>query len=207
MITVYCAGLVLGFGLITPIGPQNLLVVTQGLTVGWPRALWSVGGAGICDTLLIVSGALGVSAVLARAPAVRLILLGAGTAYLAFLGSQALRRSGGRISVDEPGTPPPPVTSVIGKTVSVSLLNPHAVLDTVGVIGAAIASQHPTTRGTFAAGVITASWLWFLFLSLASSMLKKRLTSRGVRYLDRFSAVVMLLFAVVLAAEFVRALA
>ncbi|MBW3645555.1 MAG: hypothetical protein KY441_08635 [Actinobacteria bacterium] len=43
-----------------------------------------------------------------------------------------------------------------------SLLNPHAVLDTVGVIGTAIAAQEAVAQSAFAGGALTASWLWFL---------------------------------------------
>jgi arginine exporter protein ArgO len=46
----------------------------------------------------------------------------------------------------------------------VSLLNPNAILDTVGVIGAAIAAQEVTGRTAFAGGALTASWVWFVAL-------------------------------------------
>ncbi|MFV2012905.1 MULTISPECIES: hypothetical protein [unclassified Micromonospora] len=42
--TDYLAGLLLGLGLIMPIGPQNVFVVSQGPAAGLPRALWAESG-------------------------------------------------------------------------------------------------------------------------------------------------------------------
>ncbi|MGH3796266.1 MAG: LysE family transporter [Pseudonocardiaceae bacterium] len=55
----------LGLALIIPIGPQNVLVLNQSIAVGMLRALVVVVTVGICDSLLILAGAVGVSAVLA----------------------------------------------------------------------------------------------------------------------------------------------
>lgn len=79
----YLTGLALGSGLITPIGPQNVFVVGQGLSVGFRRAVWAVIAAGCCDTTLIIAGAAGVSGLLTAAPAARTALLLAGAIFLA----------------------------------------------------------------------------------------------------------------------------
>ncbi len=36
--TAYLSGLMLGFALIVPIGPQNIVVLNQGLTVRFPKS-------------------------------------------------------------------------------------------------------------------------------------------------------------------------
>lgn len=199
----YLAGLVLGFGLITPIGPQNVFVVGQGLAVGLPRALWAVVAAAVCDSLLIVTGAVGVSAVIERVPAVRTTLLVAGALFLTYLGVRAIRGAGQRLAADPEAVAVPP-RKIVSRTVSVSLLNPHAILDTVGIIGTAIVAQPAAARGFFAAGALSASWLWFLLLAVAAAQARRYFTPRAIANFDRFSGAVMLLFAAAFVVELVR---
>ena len=127
----------------------------QGLAVGWPRAVWAAVAAGCCDTLLIVVGAAGVSGLLVGFPALRGVLLLGGAAFLGYLGVQSWWNTVGadRLQAGEVLSP----GRIIRRTIAVSLLNPHAILDTVGVIGAAIAAQPSGSRTLFASGAVTAT--------------------------------------------------
>jgi L-lysine exporter family protein LysE/ArgO len=199
----YLTGLALGLALIVPIGAQNVFVFGQGVALGMPRALWAVAGAGACDTLLIVLGATGTSALLRSVPGLRPAMLIAGAVFLTWLGIRSLRAKPGDLA-DEPG-----VWSrgrVLRRTAAVSLLNPHAVLDTVGVLGAAITAQAAGTRAVFAAGTVTASWLWFLLLAGAAHGMRRFLTEERRVWFDRASGVILLVFAAWLAVEFLHAL-
>jgi L-lysine exporter family protein LysE/ArgO len=198
----YLAGLALGLALIVPIGAQNVFVVGQGLAVGWPRAVWSAVAAGCCDTLLIVVGAAGVSGLLGGFPALRGALLLGGAAFLGYLGVQSWRNTVGaeRLQAGEALAP----GRVIRRTVAVSLLNPHAILDTVGVIGAAIAAQPPSSRTLFASGAVTASWLWFFLLAAGAAGMRRYMTPRRAQWFDRASGAIMLLFGAILLAEFIQ---
>lgn len=203
MINSYLAGLALGLALIVPIGPQNVFVVGQGLAVGWPRAVWAVLAAGCCDTLLIVTGAGGVSGLLTGLPALRYVLLAGGVAFLTYLGVQAWRSSASALDLD--AGEKLPAQTVLRRTLAVSLLNPHAILDTVGVIGTAIAAQPAVSRIIFAGGTVTASWLWFLLLAAGAAAARRLLTPRRALWFERVSGSIMLLFAVLLLIEFIRA--
>jgi L-lysine exporter family protein LysE/ArgO len=139
MMTALITGALLGLALIVPIGQQNVFVVNQGVTLGMPRALVAATAAACCDTLLIMLGAGGVSILLNQLPGLRPTLLAAGTIFLLFLGVQALRATPGENGFDAATIAGP--RQVIARTLAVSLLNPHAILDTVGVLGAAIAAR------------------------------------------------------------------
>lgn len=199
----YGAGLLLGLALIMPIGAQNVFVVGQGLAVGMPRALWAAVAAACCDTLLILLGAAGMSGLIGAVPAVRTTLLLAGAVFLTYLGVQSFRGSGGRL--DGATSAPQPVSVVVRRSVSVSLLNPHAILDTVGVIGAAVVAQPAGSRVAFTVGTVSASWLWFLLLVVVATQVRRFLTPRATVWFDRVSGAIMLGFAVLFTVEFVRA--
>ncbi len=173
-------------------------MLNQGLKAGFPRALVAVCAVGICDTLLITLGAVGASGLIAAAPGLREILIVIGAAFLTFLGLRALLSSAESVESPEIMTRP---AAVVAQAAGVSLLNPHAILDTVSVIGGAIAAQAPGERVTFALGTMSASWIWFMFLIGFGSILKNRLTPSARLWIQRTSGIIMLVFAVILATK------
>lgn len=86
-----------------------------------------------------------------------------GDAYLAIFGVLAFRAPPEEDEAVESVADP---FAMIAQTVGVSLFNPHAVLETVGILGGAIVAQTAENRIEFAAGVISASWVWFVIVGL-----------------------------------------
>ncbi len=75
---------------------------------------------------------------------------------------------------------------------SVSLLNPHAILDTVGVIGSSSLVYSGTEKMIFTATCIVVSWCWFHGLCLTGRLLKKIDTSgKFLRILNKISAIII----------------
>ena len=191
---IFVFGLLFGLATAFPVGVQSFVVMNQGLRFGYPRVLTGIVTASLCDTLLIVAGAAGASALLADADE-RVPVLLIGIAFLATFGILAFRvppeEAGEVKSVGRP-------LAMIAQTVGVSLFNPHAVLETVGVLGGAIAAQSAENRIGFACGVIAASWVWFLMVGFGATALQKRLTAPARLWMQRGSGVMMLALAAVL---------
>lgn len=189
MITAIVHGIVLAFGLILPLGPQNTFVITQGASQpSLIRALPAVAAAGLCDTLLIGVAVFGVSVAALGVPWLRLALVGGGVVFLCVVGV-LLWRNGGGGGNDEAAAGAFSARRQVAFAVSVSLLNPHAILDTVGVIGPSALAYAGAERIAFALACVTVSWLYFLGLALLG-----RVASgiRGVtRWLNRGSAIIM----------------
>lgn len=202
MSSSFLTGLALGLGLIIPIGAQNILVFSQGLALGMPRALWTVLAAASCDSLLILAGALGASALLTQVPGLQGALLLAGCVLLTYLGIKYLRTKAPSTTAEHTAITSP--KTVISRAVAASLFNPHAIIDTVGILGAAIAAQSVAGRAVFTAGTISASWLWFLVLAAAAAALRHVLTAKRRIWFDRASGVILCVFAVGFAIQFVR---
>ncbi len=192
---VFVFGLLFGLATAFPVGIQSFVVMNQGLRFGYPRVLTGIVTASLCDTLLIVAGAAGASALLADADERAPVLL-VGIAFLAVFGVLAFRAPPEEEAgeVESVGRP----LAMIAQTVGVSLFNPHAVLETVGVLGGAIAAQSAENRIEFALGVIAASWVWFVMVGLGASALQRRLTAPARLWMQRGSGVMMLALAAVL---------
>ena len=119
-----------------------------------------------------------------------------GIAFLAIFGVLAFRAPP-EVEADEVKSVGRPL-AMIAQTVGVSLFNPHAGLETVGVLGGAIAAQTAENRSEFACGVITASWVWFLMVGFGASALQRRLIAPARLWMQRGSGVMMLALAAVL---------
>jgi L-lysine exporter family protein LysE/ArgO len=194
-VIIFAFGLLFGLATAFPVGVQSFVVMNQGLRLGYPRVLTGIVTASLCDTLLIVVGAAGASALLADADE-RVPVLLIGIAFLSIFGVLALRTPP-EAEVGEVKSAGRPL-AIIAQTVGVSLFNPHAVLETVGVLGGAIAAQTAKNRIEFACGVIAASWVWFLMVGFGASALQKRLTAPARLWMQRGSGVMMLALAAVL---------
>ncbi|AIQ14877.1 LysE family L-lysine exporter [Paenibacillus durus] len=181
-------GMVLAVGLILPLGAQNIFVFNQGaLQLRYKRALPAIITAALCDTLLIFAAVGGVSLAVLSLNWLTPFIYGAGVVFLAVMGWKILQ--GGR--ADERAVILPSKEQ-IAFALSVSLLNPHALMDTVGVIGTSSLQYGGTERWAFAAAAAGVSWLWFMVLAAAGSVLGKADPSgRLVRALNIASAMLL----------------
>ena len=181
-------GIVLAFGLILPLGPQNTFVLAQG--AGQPslvRALPAVAAAGLCDTLLILVAVFGVSVAVLGVPWLRMGLVAGGVVFLVVVGVLLWRNGAG--AAESGATGAFSARRQMAFAASVSLFNPHAILDTVGVIGPSSLAYGETERIAFTLACIGVSWGYFLFLAVLGRVVSN---IRGVRgLLNRGSAVIM----------------
>lgn len=190
-LTAFTHGLVLAIGLIVALGPQNVFVFQQGAVQ--PRLTWAlptVLTAGISDTLLILLAVLGVSVVVLQFAWLQTVLFGAGFVFLLYIGWALY--SAPALDVDPHTEDFLGTREQIGFTASVSLLNPHAILDTIGVIGTNALAYSGQNRWIFTAGCLFVSWGWFIGLAVAGWALGESAhADRWMRYLNTASAVVV----------------
>lgn len=181
-------GMILAFGLILPLGVQNIFVFNQGaLHPRYSGALPVVVTASLCDTLLIAAAVGGVSLAVASVEWITSVVYGAGALFLAFMGWKIWR------SLPPTGEAKRlTIKGQIGYALSVSLLNPHALLDTVGVIGTNSLQYAGAERLAFAVATAGVSWLWFMGLAAAGRLLGKADTAgRATRLLNACSALLI----------------
>jgi L-lysine exporter family protein LysE/ArgO len=154
-------GLVLAFGLVVPLGPQNLFVFSRGSnSLRFRQALPAILTAAMCDTALILLAVVGISAAVLQISFLRVALLAAGVAFLSYIGWVTWNSRSASDPEADAGACPSALAQ-IALCCSVSLLNPHAVLDTVAVIGTNSLVYTGTDKVSFTLATIGVSWFWF----------------------------------------------
>lgn len=204
MLAAFIHGYLMALGLILPLGPQNAFVLAQGATQPrLIRALPVALVASLADTALILIAVLGVSVVILTVPGVRLVLVIAGVIFLIVMGTITWRSASREQGEDQAEAAAQwPLRRQVIFALSVSLLNPHAILDTVGLIGPTAILYQADARVAFTLGVILNSWLWFIGLTLVGRLIGSVKQVRA--WLSRASAVVMWLGAVYLVLSLFR---
>ena len=164
-------GVVLSFGLILAFGAQNIFLFNQGAAHKKLRhTMPSVVTASICDTLLIVLAVLGVSLIVMTVPVFQIIFFAAGFLFLIYIGWTIWASDPVEVNNKHGAMT---AKRQIMFAISVSLLNPHAVLDTVGVIGANSLrySTAPELIG-FTVACIAVSWISFVGLVIIGKTIR-----------------------------------
>lgn len=191
MLEPFIHGLFLALGLILPLGVQNVFVFNQGvLQPRFIRALPVIITASLCDTLLILVSVLGVSLLILGSFWIKIILIGGGFIFLIYMGwstwnsksSNEKEISANKFSLKKQ----------VLFAATVSLLNPHAIMDTVGVIGTSSLKYQGEEKVLFAFACILVSWIWFLGLALVGRITGKLdKTGNFMSILNKISALVM----------------
>ncbi len=203
---IFMQGFALGMATIVPLGPQNVLVMNQGIRRQYPLLI-----ATLClasDIILIAAGMFGGGTVLSASPVLlRVITLG-GVVFLTWYGLSAFKHAwrGGLANADsaagDKGIRLPSRWRVIVTMLAVTWLNPHVYLDTLVVLGSIGGQLELIPRRWFAAGAMAASLVWFYGLAMLSVRLAPWLNQDRIqRAIQLFVGVVMWLVAAQLARQ------
>lgn len=152
-------GLATSAGLIMAIGAQNAFVLTQSLKreFHWPIALLCM----VFDAILITAGVAGLGVLLHQSPLLLEIARWGGALFLFWFGLQAARRALTRGSALVTSRGVGSLRRALLTTAAVTLLNPHAYIDTIVLLGGIGGQYEPPLRLWFAIGAITFSVIWF----------------------------------------------
>jgi len=171
ILSAFLHGIVLALGLIVPLGVQNIFIFNQGATQPkFQKALPSIIAASLCDTILICIAVLGLSLIIFEIPALKLSIFIVGFIFLIYMGYNTWNQ------------PPIDLTMNSGAfsakkqilfAISVSILNPHAIMDTIVVIGTSALKYNGSAKIIFTLTCILISWMWFFSLAIAGCNIRK----------------------------------
>lgn len=169
-VAVYLKGFVATAGLIIAIGAQNAFLLGQAVRrqFHWPVALL----CSFFDIALISLGVAGMGLLITRSPLMLQLASWGGIAFLSWYGALALRAALHPDVLRAAQGGPKTLKAALATTIAVTLLNPHAWLDTVVLLGS-IGGRYPAElRAVFVAGCVTASISWFCGLAAAGRWLE-----------------------------------
>lgn len=170
MIFPFLKGLGLGLGMIIPIGAQNAYLINQGI-----RRNFHLIAAITCiigDSLMIGLGIFGVGHLLSSNELLLQIITVVGIIFLSWYGISSFWRGvkgGGSMQIEESGTLSRGKRSVLIGALAVTLLNPHAYIDSMIILGGIGNQMDSELRLAFAIGTMTASVIWFFSITTAAA--------------------------------------
>lgn len=198
--TAFTHGLFLGLSLILALGPQNIFLIRQGALRN--HTTLAVMACFVADSFLVIASVSGVHRAIETHPLAQDALVCLGSLFLFYYGISALRRGAKQNpSLDLDSSLQKSALEVIICALGFSLLNPHAIIDSMLIVGAN-SIQFADKLPFFMFGVISASFLWFSGLAYSTYAFSVVLTKARVwRSLEMTSGSMMLFIAVKLLAE------
>jgi L-lysine exporter family protein LysE/ArgO len=201
-VEAFLHGVILAFGLILPLGIQNVFIFNQGaIHTKLRKALPAVVTASICDTILITLAVAGVSVMVLRFDGIGLVLSLIGFLFLLYMGwvMWGSNQGGGQADRSRYSA-----KRQITFAASVSLLNPHAILDTIGVIGTSSIVYEGYDKLVFALSCIIVSWIWFFGLAIVGSRVGQLGKSGALlKRLNQVSAIIIWIMALYMGYRFI----
>jgi len=197
VLTHLISGLLAGWSLIIAVGPQNALVLRQGIRREHLGVVLAICIA--ADVLLIGAGSVGIGAIVLLAPWALEILRWLGVAYLLWFAWNSLR-SARRASGLQADTQQRSLKSIVVTTLALTFLNPGVYLDTVVMLGNLANQQGPGGVLPFTLGAMLGSITWFLGIGYGARGLSGYLAKPRVwQVLDVLIAIVLVILAARLA--------
>lgn len=181
-------GFVTGLTLIVAIGSQNAFVLRQGIRREHVLPVVLVCSA--ADAVFITAGAAGLGVLVSRYEMVTDVIRYGGAAFLITYGMLGVRRAMQPSALTPIGRASVPLRSALLTCLGFTILNPHVYLDTVVLLGSLAHQQDGPWL--FAAGAVTASFVWFFALGYGARSLGPFFSRpRAWQVLDGLIAVVM----------------
>ncbi len=188
-------GIIIGAGMIIPIGAQNSYVLSQGIKRNHHFLAATI--CMICDVLLIGLGIFGGGKLIASHQLLMLTIGWGGVLFLSVYAGLSFKNVWlNKYQVATHAAASNNRKKIIGTTFAVTLLNPHVYLDTVMILGSVGGTFDGNEKLAFALGTMIASILWFYSLAFGAAKLAPWLGAPKVqRIIDALVGTIMLVIA------------
>lgn len=189
--SVFLTGMLTGLSLIVAIGAQNAFVLRQGLRGEHVLAVCLT--CAISDAILILLGVTSFGQIAQWLPWLAPAMRYAGAAFLIWYGARSMKAAVASTEALVIGTERTPegLAKVMTACLAITWLNPHVYLDTVVLLGT-ISTRFDGETGSFAAGAVSGSFLFFFSLGYGSAWLRPIFAKPSAwRILEAVIAIIM----------------
>jgi threonine/homoserine/homoserine lactone efflux protein len=193
---LFLRGLVIGFSIAAPVGPIGVLVIRRTLAEGRLAGLVTGLGAATADALYGCVAAFGLTFVTSLLVGQQLWVRLIGGLFLCYLGVRAFLA----VSIDRAAAVAgSSLLGAYGATLLLTLTNPMTILSFAAVfagLGLAAVSGDYAAASLLVLGVFAGSALWWLLLSGGVGLLRLQLTPGALRWINRVSGAILVVFGV-----------
>ena len=186
---LFLRGLAIGVAVAAPVGPIGLLCINRTLTTGFAAGFATGLGAATADAAYGAVAAFGLAALGGAVSAAGDGLRLAGGLFLLYLGVRAFRK------VAPARAAQAGATGLVGgylTSVVLTLVNPATILSFAAIFaGLGLAETGGfANAAALVAGVFLGSAAWWLFLSAAGAIARRRLPPAALRWINRLSGAI-----------------
>ena len=191
-LSYFLKGVVLGFSVAAPVGPIGLQCIRKTIQYGRLSGLFSGMGAAVADMLFAIVAAFGITLVSDFVLASQFWLRLAGGALLVLVGVRTYRTQpklhAGRISHKT-------LAGDFASTFTLTIANPMIIFAYLAIFaGLGLTPTQGDVGGSASvvAGVFCGSALWWLMLSEGVALFRRKITVRGMKWINRSAGLLIL---------------
>jgi len=187
-------GLLLGFALVAPIGMQNIYVFNNVFNHSMKRSMLYSLFVWISNTALALVGYFGFGVILNANEIVKQVVMFVGGVLVVWLAWNILK-SARSVDLNEQVNQIP-VKKAILTAIVVIWANPQAVIDSSITLSAIRGTLTDSAVGMFITGIVMATFIWIMGMTLVINSLKDRLSKKFLIWINVISGIVLLLYGV-----------
>lgn len=187
-------GLMIGFSIAAPVGPIGVLCIRRTLAEGKASGLISGLGAATADAVYGCIAGFGLTFISNLLIHQQMWLRLFGGVFLCYLGLTTFLARPADSTVTIKGNS---LLGAYGSTLFLTLTNPMTIFSFAAIFaGLGVGSETAGygSAGILVLGVFMGSALWWLILSSGVSTVGKKLNSHGLRWVNRISGIIILVF-------------
>lgn len=203
-LAMFGRGVMIGFAIAAPVGPIGLLCIQRTLAHGRLTGLATGLGAASADALYGTVAAFGLTAISTFLAEQRFGLGLIGGAFLCYLGIRTLVTPPAQRAAEGGAVQR---WAAYGSTFLLTLTNPMTIFSFMAVFAGMGLAAAPGDYGRAAGlvlGVFAGSASWWLLLSGGVTLLRERITSGVLQWVNRGAGLIILAFGVILIAQLGR---
>ncbi len=196
---IYLQGFMMGMAYVAPIGVQNLFVINSAINQTRIRALLIALIVIFFDISLAFACFFGVGFLIDKLEWLKLIILLVGSIIIIYIGQGLLRSRG---TFTENTNTETSLIKAITSACIVTWFNPQAIIDGSMMLGAFRATLPADTSFYFILGVVSASFTWFVSITILVSFFKNLFTTKVLRIINMVCGAVIIFYGIKLLINF-----
>jgi len=197
---LFVKGLLLGLSIAAPVGPIGVLCIRRTMAFGFAAGLAGGLGTALADAFYAALAAFGFASLLGDWIAANDWFRLIGAAMLLYLAVQAWRST----PAAEAKVGATSLAGTFAATFALTLANPTTILTFLAIFTAfGIEGAAPADIALLIAAVFLGSLGWWIALAGAVANLRTRIDARATQAINRGSAALLALFAVLIAGKFI----